>query len=267
MVLRQVAEQQGLPLAVYHDRHTIFGSSKAVSIEDQLAGRRRLPSHVERALQDVGIESISARSPQAKGRIERLFATLQDRLVIALRLAGAATVDEANAFLPEFVATFNGRFGVAPASSEVSYRRWPEDLLLDEVFCFKYERTVGADNIVRFDNRRVQLLPGASRISYAKCTVDVHERLDGSLAVYYKGQGLATTDAPFEATVLRSRGHSRPGTKSNSGHRGFGDRQPAPDDHESAPSITETTVGPTKPKTPWVPPSNHPWRKFDLSGH
>ena len=85
----QVARYHGIPMGVYHDRHTIFGSKKAVSIEAQLAGRRREPSHVERAMQDLGIRSIAARSPQAKGRIERLLETLQDRLVVGLRFSGS----------------------------------------------------------------------------------------------------------------------------------------------------------------------------------
>ena len=147
-VLRQVTQERGIPISVYHDRHTIFGSTKATSIEAQLAGKRREPGHVERALQELGIRSIAARSPQAKGRIERLFGTLQDRLVIALRLGGADSESKANALLPAFVKSFNEQFGITPAAAGNSYRPWPKELVGDQVFCFKYERTVASDNTV-----------------------------------------------------------------------------------------------------------------------
>lgn len=266
-VLKQVAQEHGVPLAVYHDRHTIFGSSKAVSIEDQLAGKRRIPSHVERALQELGIESIKARSPQAKGRIERLFGTLQDRLVIALRLANVASAGDANTLLPAFIEAFNRRFGVPPANSCSSYRRWPEELVTDEVFCFKYQRVVGADNTLRLDGHRIQLLPGDRRLSYAKCRAEVHERLDGKIEVFYKRQCLPITDAPPEAPVLRGRPGTRGSAEPISGGRGFGDGQPGPTKRNQPSPITKTTTQPNRRQAPWVPPPDHPWRKFKLNGH
>jgi transposase len=266
-VLKQVSEDHGLPVAAYHDGHTIFGSTKAVRIEDQLAGKRRIPSHVERALGELGVGSIRALSPQAKGRIERLFGTLQDRLVKELRFAGAISIEEANALLPSFIEAFNRQFGVPPATSSTSYRRWPESLIADQVFCFKYERVVGSDNTVRFDHHRIQIVADKRRVSYAKCRVAVHEGLDGKVEVFYQGRCLGTLDAPPEAQVLRGRAGRRLGNEPNSGGRGFDDRGDSAALAKTQIPITETTTQPNSPKARWIPPPDHPWRKFKLNGH
>lgn len=102
LLLRSVAQQYGLPLAYYHDRHTILRSPKKASIEDELAGREPM-SQVQQVLHELGVESIAALSPQAKGRVERLWGTLQDRLVKEMRLEQIATAEAANAFLPCFI--------------------------------------------------------------------------------------------------------------------------------------------------------------------
>jgi hypothetical protein len=115
MVLYQVVTTVGVPEAVYHDRHTIFvrPAQERESVAEQLAGQRE-PTQVGRALRALGIVSITAHSPQAKGRVERLFATLQDRWVAELRLAGATTLAEANAVLAAYLPRFNTRFAVPP---------------------------------------------------------------------------------------------------------------------------------------------------------
>lgn len=211
LVLQQVCTTQGVPVAAYHDRHGIFGLLPVCdSIEQQLAGKRREPTQVERVFQDLGMGSISARSPQAKGRVERLFGTLQDRLVSELRLAGIETLEAANAFLPSFLARHNTRFAVPAADPGVAYRPWPSDQDPAQIFCFKYERTVATDNTVRLGEHRLQLLPSRARGSYAHCRVTLHEHLDGRISVQYQGALIATTDAPAEAPVLRARGGDRP---------------------------------------------------------
>lgn len=142
--------------------------------------------------------------------MERLWGTFQDRLVSELRLAGAKSIDEASEVLGAFLPRFNERFAVPAAVEGSAYRLLPTRIARDEVFCFKYLRTVAADNTVQLGEHRLQLLPGRNRISYAKAKVEVHERMDGSLAVYYHGEQVAAQSAPLEAPVLRARGFPRP---------------------------------------------------------
>lgn len=210
-LIRQVVTAYGIPMAAYHDRHVIFGLTP---LKNDPLGRRSEPTQVERAFIELGIGSIRARSPQAKGRIERLFGTLQDRLVSELRLAEVATCAGANRYLAGFLPRFNERFAV-PAEVEASaYRPLPEGTDLERVCCFKYVRTVAADNTVRFGTKRIQILPGRTRISYAHARVEVHERLDGTVDVLYQGKVLGTVDAPDEAPVLRARTGPRPAASS-----------------------------------------------------
>ena len=143
--------------------------------------------------------------------MERLFGTLQDRLTSILRLAGATNEAEATACLPTFLGDYNTRFMVPAAEEGACYRAMEAETDLGTLFCFKYQRTVGMDNTVRFGGVRLQLLPGVHRRSWARAVVEVQERLDGSLAVYYHGDCLATTPAPPEAPLLRARGGRRGG--------------------------------------------------------
>ncbi len=187
LMLREVISSKGVPLALYSDRHGIFQRSikEPETLEEQLSGERQ-PTQFGRSLRELGIQAIFALSPQAKGRIERLFGTLQDRLVAELRLAGAATMEMANRTLQDFLPRFNERFGVPASQPGTAYRR-PSGMDLASVLCFKYQRTVAADNTVRFAGRTLQLLPGLERPSYAHARVEVQERLDGSLVVSYRG--------------------------------------------------------------------------------
>jgi hypothetical protein len=211
LLLRQLVVAEGLPLALYHDRHGIFqpNPKRAWSAAEELAGQRE-PTQFGRLLAELGVTAIAAQSPQAKGRVERLFGTLQDRLVSELRLAELTALPAANAFLQEFLPRFNRRFQVPAAEAGRAYRPLPADLDLERCFCFKYRRVVAADNTVRFGDHRLQLLPSATRRSWAKAEVEVHERLDGSLAIYYQGACLTSRPAPPEAPTLRARGGKRP---------------------------------------------------------
>lgn len=201
----------GRPVAVYRDRHGIFERSTAEpeTVAEQLAGKRE-PTQFGRLLEELGIRAIPARSPQAKGRIERLWETFQDRLVAELVLAGARTIDEATAVLGSFLPRFNARFAVLPQQCGTAYRPLADGVDPVQVFCFKHTATVGNDNTVRFGPHRLQLRPGPGGRSYAQATVAVHERLEGSLAVLHQGTCLATTAAPLEAPALRARGNPRP---------------------------------------------------------
>jgi len=210
LLLRQIVASHGIPVALYHDGHGVFERSKREpeSLEEQLEGKRK-PTQFGRLMEELGIISILSRSPQARGRIERLWGTFQDRLVSELRIAEAKTLEEANQVLWDFLPRYNQRFVVPAAQAGSAYRQPEEGFIPDEVFCFKYYRTVGPDNVVRFGGHRLQILPTNGRLSYARARVEVHERLDGSLAVYYQGQCLATKPAPPEAPVLRARSTAR----------------------------------------------------------
>lgn len=203
-MLREVAHSHGIPLALYHDQHSIFELSgdKRPSLEEQLAGKKP-QTQLGRLLEELGINSISAQSPQAKGRVERLWNTFQDRLVSELRLAGARTIQEANQVLRQFLPDYNRKFSVLAKEPGSAYRQPKPDFRADEVFCFKYCRVVGIDNVVRFGEHRLQILPTPHRRSYARCKVEVQLRLDNSLAIYYEKQPLETRPAPMEAAALR----------------------------------------------------------------
>ncbi len=197
LLLGEIIRRKGIPGALYSDRHSIFVVSPkhAPSLEEELAGERQ-PTQFGRALKELGITPIFARSPQAKGRIERLWNTFQDRLVSELRLAGASTLEEATAVLGTFLTRFNARFGVAAAQAGSAYVAPQAPFCLESVLCFKHCRTVAKDNTVQLGPRTLQVLPGPKRLSYAKARVEVQERLDGQLVVTYQGQPLATGELP-----------------------------------------------------------------------
>ena len=203
-LLEHIVATHGIPLSVYRDRHGIFETPprQHESLEEQLAGKRK-PTQFGRLLGELGINSIPSRSPQARGRIERLWGTFQDRLVSELRLAGANNISQASQILAGYLPRHNHRFRVPAAQSGSAYRPTPPGFIPEEVFCLKHQRTVGADNVVRFKGHRLQIQPGRDRPSYARARVTVHEGFDGALRLYYQGQRLSTTEAPPEATMLR----------------------------------------------------------------
>jgi transposase len=211
LLVKQIVAAHGIPVALYHDRHGIFERYPLdkESIEEQLEGKRAL-TQFGRLMQELEITSISAMSPQAKGRIERLWGTFQDRLVSELRLAGINTMAQANSMLDRFIPAHNQRFAVSPGQDGSAYHKPPARFTPDEVFCFKYRRTVARDNVVRFANQRLQIFPSNGRSSYAYAHVDVHEHMDGSLSVHHQGKCLLTRPAPYEASALRARAGTRP---------------------------------------------------------
>jgi len=205
LLLGGIVIGKGVPLALYHDRNSIFESSTrgAMSLSEQLAGYRD-PTQFGRLLQELGIASIAARSPQAKGRIERLWGTFQDRLVSEMRLAGVKSLGEANRFLKGFLVRYNRKFAVPAAEEGSVYRPVPEGFEMERVFCFKRQRKVGADNVVSFEHHRLQILADTERASYARLAVEVHQQLDGSLGLFYQGRALKVKDAPLEAAGMRA---------------------------------------------------------------
>ena len=214
LLLKDIIERHGVPLALYSDRHGIFQRSpkEPESLDEQLRGRRD-PTQFGRALEELDIRLIMAHTPQAKGRVERAWGTFQDRLVSELRLAGVTTIEQANQLLWNFIPRYNERFAVAPAQPGSAYRPLPAGVSLDETLCFKYLRTVANDNTVQFDSAAIQILSDDHRASYARATVEVQERLDGSIVMTYHGRTLAAKPAPPEPVTLRARS-----TRRSNGH-------------------------------------------------
>ena len=203
--LKQMLLEKGIPLAIYMDRHGIFRrNDDHWTVEEQLAGEQT-PTQVGQALRALGIEPIFALSPQAKGRVERLFNTLQDRLVQELRLAGISTPEPATAFLNgSFKADFNARFAKPAKQSEAAWRPVPKGLDLDRICSFLYQATVGNDNAVRLGGIILDIPAGPRRRGYAKARVEVRQLLDGRWRVYYKNQLLVETTPPVMQAPLRT---------------------------------------------------------------
>lgn len=242
-LFRDVFTQHGLPVAVYGDRlNLLVRNDTHWSLDEQLAGAQG-PTHLGRILHALGIGYIAAHSPQAKGRIERLWGTLQDRLVSELRVRGIATVEAAQAYLPAFIADFNRRFGKPPAQARAVWRRPPRDLPL--ILGCRYQRVVARDNTVRLGPRWVQLR-GAR--SYAGLTVEVRELLDGRLVALHDGAVRGQTPSPGPSFILKPR---RSPSADRRPPRASAPRpRPAPLPRRAAPTHTGHRPLPT-----------HPWKR------
>jgi hypothetical protein len=189
--LRQTIAAQGLFGALYTDRGShYFLTPKAGGKVD-----KRQPTQVGRALARLGIRHIPSYSPEGRGRMERVFGTLQQRLPPELRRAGISTVTAANAYLLEtFVPEYNSRFGkpaAEPGTAFVAYAGPP----LEDVLCVQQDRQVDRDNCVQWARRSLQIPPQLHRHHYVKATVRVHEYPDGSLAIFDGPRCLARYDA------------------------------------------------------------------------
>ena len=264
-------EKYGRPLALYTDRHGIFEAHKKG--QPDYAGETQF----SRALTELGIELIRARSPQAKGRVERSFGTAQDRWVKEMRLEKVKTITQANALLERLVPGHNRRFSVAPAESADAHRAVGVAHHLSAILSVQEHRVVSNDYTVRFANRLYQLdkpiYPGERG---GQVTIEL--RLDGTMAIRLGAQYLHYHEIVARDTALggsapqtpRSLAHWRttpegeterddasmkeapsPGVKPTNGRSG---RTPA----EPYPPVGEKE---TTKKEPWRPATNHPWRK------
>jgi transposase len=197
-LLLMLGRTVGLPAAVYTDRHGIFVRTDAHwTVTEELQGFQDL-TQVGRALQTLGIHHIVATSPQAKGRIERLWNTCQDRLVATL---AAANVFLTTTFLPAFTA----QFAVPPTVAAPAYRRVPRGVDLTRHCAFHYARQVALDNTVRVEAVVLQLIPGPHRRSYARAQAEVVQCLDGAWRVYVGDRFVTSTPAPPDPGQLRAR--------------------------------------------------------------
>lgn len=184
LLLRSTAQRFGLPMSIYHDRHTILRSPKEPTLDEELAGQTPM-SQVQRILAELGIEAIAAYSPEAKGRVERLWRTLQDRLTKELRLANITTLEEANAFLPRFIERYNQRFAKTPKDPQPAWVPLPADLDIAYYFSVRETRTVRPDHCISFAGQFLQLLPGPQDPSLVGQKVTVHILPEGELCLYH----------------------------------------------------------------------------------
>ena len=181
---RRYIRKNGIPLSIYLDKHTTYKSTAKPTNEEEFHGVVPM-SQFERAMKELGVEVIHAHSPQAKGRIERLFATLQDRLVKEMRLSGINTIEEANRFLQEYLPVYNKKFMVAPMSKEDLHRPVPKGIDLDKILCIRTERTLRNDHTIAHDRKLYQI----EELSLSK-KVMVEERTDGKLLIVCQGKSL-----------------------------------------------------------------------------
>jgi hypothetical protein len=231
-------QRYGRPLAHYTDKNSIFRSNRPPAIREQLQGERAR-SQFGRALQELGIEWIAAQSPQAKGRIERLFATLQDRLVKEMRLAGIASIEAANHFLQtRFVPEWERRFTVAPRNPRNAHRPLGRAQRLEEILSVRVVRTVAQDHTVSWEGN----LWGVAREDVCAglrgAAVEIERRLDGSHWLRYRGRYLHLRPCPKPVLQSASPSGLRP--------PGLAERTPKPQN---------------KIKPQYHVPAEHPWRR------
>jgi transposase len=205
--LEWVISHYGIPASVYQDRHSALKRNDDFwSVEEELAGER-YPTQVGAALKALGIEAIFALSPQAKGRVERLIRTLQDRLVALLRLNGVTNIEAANAYIREssFLEDFNRKFAVETANAQSAWRKVPKTLDLNRVLSLQYEATVGNDNAIRLHGMVIDIEPGPNKRSYAGARVELRQILDGSWRVYCQDKLIGTGPPTDIVEPIRAR--------------------------------------------------------------
>ena len=235
-LVRDVGRSHGLPVALYRDRHGSLEPTSRRRPPPELAvadGHRS--THVGRALEALGIGSIAAGSPQAKGRVERGWGTAQGRLVIELRLAGAGDRASADRVLADWLPRFNARFAVLAADPEPAWRPVPEGLDLDAVCAFRYERVIANDATVRVGGLVLDVPRQPGGRSLAGKRVEVRLQLDGRLIVADGPRVLLATEGPLDRHRLRDLESGRAGLPTDARRRWV---------------------------TPGYPPAaSHPWRR------
>src|SRR5450755_29959 len=228
----------GRPLAHYTDKNSIFCVTRPAAIPEQLRGKEAR-SQFGRALSELGIEWIAAHSPQAKGRIERLFQTLQDRLVKEMRLAGIDSIATANLFLEmHFLPEWEQRFTVAPRNARNAHRRLGHEQHLEEILSVRVARRVAQDHTVSWDGNRWGVLREDVCAGLRGAAVEIERRLDGSHWLRFRGRYVHLRACPEPEQLSTSPSGLRP--------PGLVERTPR-------------TKNKIQPK--YHVPANHPWRK------
>ena len=282
-VLRRWIEKHGRPVSWYSDRHGIFRAEEKVAGYDQ---KQSVLTQFSRALKELGVELIMANSPQAKGRVERLWGTAQDRLVKELRLAKAKTIAEANAVLEsKFTPWFNRRCTHPPAGVNDAHRPMGKKLDLDAILSIQHERVVANDYTIRINNQVYQLLP-PTWPGLRKGKVIVEQRFDGSMHVRFKNRYLGFQEVKDAVKVaVKGAGAAaempgalppdprslaqRPNPADGRETRDRADESARPAVHRPADRSGRTPALPCpsggesrdSSKQSYLPPPTHPWRK------
>ncbi|AEE13764.1 Integrase catalytic region [Thermodesulfobium narugense DSM 14796] len=233
-LIQQVAQNFGIPKSIYSDRHTIFFSPKEdkLSISEELSGQTVPLTQFGRAISELGIRHIPARSPQAKGRIERLWGTLQKRLTIELRMAGISTIEAANEFLPDFIKRFNQRFAVVPDNPKLTYSPCPSLDKLEEILSWHQERKASHGSYISYLGHIYQLVDSNGKVIplTPKSTVKVLTHLDGSFSALYADKYYL-----LQELLIPPKEKVKNGSKN------------------------------TSTKKPYIPAADHPWRHMVIN--
>jgi transposase/uncharacterized protein (UPF0248 family) len=221
-MLMAYLKRYGRPVAIYADRASHFRTTRATTLQEQLDDREP-ETQIGRALRELAIQSITAHSAQAKGRVERSFDTAQDRLIKKMRLANVCTIQQANAFLEEYLREHNAKYAVPPACSEDAHRRI-RGFDLAAILSRQETRVVGNDYTFQHDNQRYQIQRQGVRAGLRKSRVTVQQRLDGAFRVSWRGKYLPVHRIPAARPTVRP-------------------------------------TAPAPPPPPHKPAPNHPWRR------
>jgi transposase len=196
LVLKSLFRSKGVPGLIYLDRDSKFKTTRHGGRCYQV-DEEQPETQIGRAMSELGVGLIYAHSPQAKGRVERDFRTLQDRLLKELRVAGVETLEEANHYLIEdFMPRWNRRFARAPRAEGEAYAWLLKSCHLDDVLCLKYERRVYPDNTISYRGRKIQILADPYRANYSRARVELWEHLDGKMTIFFKGRKLRYRRVP-----------------------------------------------------------------------
>jgi transposase len=227
IAMSQGIERYGVPMGLYTDRHTIFRSPcEKLSLDEELSGMQIPLSNFGSAMAELHIEHIKANTPQAKGRVERLWETLQDRLPVELRLLGVKTIEEANRALPELIEKHNGKYAVRPAEERSAYTPLEKGACLEYVFAKREMRKIGGGGSISYKNDIYVLADAEEARLETRATVQVRETHDGEVLLWHGGR----------AVKLRKLERSAPAAKA------------------------ETRTAPGSKKL-YTPPPDHPWRR------
>jgi len=226
-VVEIIIRNNGVPLAVYTDCHTIFRSPKAgkLTLEEELSGKKVRATQFGRAMAELGINLIWAKSPQAKGRIERLWETLQSRLPVELNIAGITTMEEANTFLRTFISKYNEKFAVEPKDDKTAFRQLGDDIDLDYVLCVKETRQVDQGSVFSYGGTYYRAVSNGKTVPLVpKTKVTVLKSTRFGLKLQYN-------NAVYDVEAL-----------------------------EQLPPKEAVPKGPRQPRKPVNPAKDHPWR-------
>ena len=220
--------QNGLPLSIYLDKFSTYKINHPSAVDN-----KELITQFQRAMRQVGVNPITAHSPEAKGRVERMFATLQDRLVKELRLANISTIEKANEFLKTFIPKFNQKFAVVPQKQADLHRKVSKELKakLPQIFSIQSQRKVNNDYTILFKNKFFQLDEKQPTTIFKKDAVTIEEHLNGEIKINFKGRYLNYQELPERPQKI----------------------------------INVPVIALTNRKPDYKPPADHPWRRMVIN--